>query len=145
MKPGVPDSILGSQTTGAIKRYEEANGRPQTGNIDSEILERLRQEKPISQAEAEGKPKPAAAARQQAEQAEAALNLSDQARKRVQLALTALGHEVPATGYFGPITRRMIAEWQKKQGLPPSGLLDSPQLAALQQQAAPAFAKQDQR
>ena len=51
MKPGRLDGILGSRTIGAIKRYEEANGLPQTGNIDREILGRLRQEKPISQAE----------------------------------------------------------------------------------------------
>ncbi len=141
MKPGAPDGILGPQTIGAIKRYEEVNGRPLTGSIDSEILGQLRQEKPLSRAEAEGRPKPAAAVRQQAEQAEAALNLSEQARKQVQLALTALGHEVHATGNFGPITRGMIAEWQKKQGLLPSGFLNSSQFAALQQQAAPAFAK----
>jgi tol-pal system protein YbgF len=51
MKPGRLDGILGSRTIGAIKRYEEANGLPQTGNIDREILGRLRQEKPVSQAE----------------------------------------------------------------------------------------------
>ena len=50
MKPGRLDGILGSRTIGAIKRYEDANGLPQTGNIDREILGRLRQEKPISQA-----------------------------------------------------------------------------------------------
>ena len=51
MKPGPLDGNLGPRTIRAIKRYEEANGRPQTGNIDREILGRLRQEKPISQAE----------------------------------------------------------------------------------------------
>ena len=49
----------------------------------------------------------------------------------MQLALTALGHQTPATGYFGPITRAMIADWQKTQGVPPSGFLDASQLAAL--------------
>ena len=51
MKPGRLDGILGSQTIGAIKRYEQANGLPQTGNLDRGIVGRLRQEKPISQAE----------------------------------------------------------------------------------------------
>jgi tol-pal system protein YbgF len=51
MNPGPLDGNLGPRTIRAIKRYEEANGRPQTGNIDREILGRLRQEKPISQAE----------------------------------------------------------------------------------------------
>jgi peptidoglycan hydrolase-like protein with peptidoglycan-binding domain len=48
------------------------------------------------------------------------------------MALTALGYEVPATGYFGPITRAMIADWQKEQGLPETGFIDSSQLATLQ-------------
>jgi peptidoglycan hydrolase-like protein with peptidoglycan-binding domain len=155
MKPGPLDGILGSRTVGAIKRYQEANGRPPTGNIDRELLGRLRQEKPISQAPAaadvprqtaddarradaaaskaaQDRPKPEASLRQQAEKAEAALNLSERDRKRVQMALTALGYEVPATGYFGPITRAMIADWQKEQGLPETGFIDSSQLATLQ-------------
>jgi len=72
----------------------------------------------------------------EAPRAEAALNLSEQDRKRVQAALTALGHEVPATGYFGPITRRMITAWQKAQGLETTGYLTDPELAALRLQAA---------
>jgi peptidoglycan hydrolase-like protein with peptidoglycan-binding domain len=72
----------------------------------------------------------------EAPRAEAALNLSDRDRKRVQAALTALGHYVPTTGHFGPITRRMIAAWQEAQGLPPTGYLTAAQLAALRQQAA---------
>ena len=80
----------------------------------------------------------------EAPRAEAALNLSEQDRKRVQAALTALGHEVPATGYFGPITRRMITAWQKTQGLETTGYLTDPELAALRLQAAAGPAKQDQ-
>ena len=72
------------------------------------------------------------------EAAEAGLNLSDRDRKRVQVALTALGHQTPATGYFGPITRAMIADWQKTQGLLSSGFLDASQLATLYARTAPA-------
>jgi peptidoglycan hydrolase-like protein with peptidoglycan-binding domain len=166
MKAGAPDGIPGSRTIGAVKRYEEANGRPPTGNIDRELLGRLRQEKPVSQAPAvadgprqtaqeeaasreaaaskaaEGRPKPDADMRRPAQTAETALNLSEQDRKRVQVALTTLGHDVPATGYFGPITRAMITDWQKKQGLPETGFIDSTQLATLRQQAS---AQYDQR
>lgn len=93
---------------------------------------------------AEARPKPDAEARQGAEAAEAALRLSEQDRKRVQVALTSLGHDVRATsGTFGPRTRAMIAAWQRKQGLPETGYLTSAQLAALQQQAAPTLAKYD--
>jgi peptidoglycan hydrolase-like protein with peptidoglycan-binding domain len=69
-------------------------------------------------------------------EAEAALDLSEQDRKEVQAALTALGHEVPTTGYFGRITRAAIAAWQKTQGVPATGLLDEAQHAALCVQAA---------
>ena len=70
-----------------------------------------------------------------AAEAEAGLNLSDGDRKRVQAALTALGHQTPATGFFGPNTRTTIADWQKTQGRPSSGFLDAAQLAALYAQA----------
>lgn len=77
----------------------------------------------------------------EAPRAEAALNLEDQDRKIVQTALTALGHYVPATGYFGPITRTMIAAWQTTQGLPSTGYLTGAELAALRLQAAAGSAK----
>ena len=44
MKPGSPDGIPGPRTVAAIRRYEESRGRPQTGKLDRELLERLRQE-----------------------------------------------------------------------------------------------------
>jgi hypothetical protein len=94
---------------------------------------------------AEGKPKSDAEVREQAEMAEAGLKLSEQDRKRVQVALNSLGHEIPtATGYFGPRTRAMITAWQKTQGLPETGYLTEAQLATLRQQAAAASAKYDQ-
>ncbi len=94
---------------------------------------------------AEGKPKSDAEVREQAERAEAGLKLSEQDRKRVQVALNSLGHEIPtATGYFGPRTRAMITAWQKTQGLPETGYLTEAQLATLRQQAAAALSKYDQ-
>jgi len=73
-----------------------------------------------------------------AQKAEAGLNLGEQDRKKVQVSLSALGHQTPATGYFGPITRSMITAWQNKQGLPETGFLDNSQLLALHEQAAQA-------
>src|SRR5205807_22145 len=85
---------------------------------------------------AEGKPKSTAELSGQAEKTEAALALSEQDRKKVQVALNSLGHEMPTvTGYFGPRTRAMITAWQKAQGLPETGYLTEAQLATLQQQA----------
>ena len=93
---------------------------------------------------AEVKPKSDAEVREQAERAEVDLKLSEQDRKRVQVALNALGHAIPtATGYFGPRTRAMIKAWQKTQGLPETGYLTEAQLATLRQQAAAALEKYD--
>ena len=44
MKPGLLDGIPGPRTAAAIRRYEESRGQPQTGNLDRELLKRLRQE-----------------------------------------------------------------------------------------------------
>jgi hypothetical protein len=43
MRPGFLDGIPGPRTAAAIKRYEESRGQPQTGNLDRELLKRLRQ------------------------------------------------------------------------------------------------------
>ena len=64
-----------------------------------------------------------------------ALDLSEQDRKQVQAALTALGHEVPTTGHFGRLTRAAIVAWQKAQGVPTTGVLDATQRATLCAQA----------
>jgi len=44
MKPGFLDGIPGPRTAAAIRRYEESRSQPQTGNLDRELLKRLRQE-----------------------------------------------------------------------------------------------------
>jgi Putative peptidoglycan binding domain len=44
MNPGFLDGLPGPRTAAAIKRYEESRGQPQTGNLDRELLKRLRQE-----------------------------------------------------------------------------------------------------
>ncbi len=49
-----------------------------------------------------------------------------------QRALSALGYDPgPADGIAGPRTRHALAAFQRDQGLPPTGLLDGPTLAAL--------------
>jgi peptidoglycan hydrolase-like protein with peptidoglycan-binding domain len=44
MRPGFLDGIPGPRTAAAIRRYEESRRQPQTGNLDRELLKRLRQE-----------------------------------------------------------------------------------------------------
>ena len=122
---------FGPITRAMIADWQRIQGLPVSGFLDSSQLAALNaQSAPVLEANQK---------KIDAQQAEAALNLSEQDRKRVQVALTALGHQIPATGYFGPITRAMIADWQRTQGLPVSGFLDSSQLAALKAQAAPSL------
>ena len=44
MNPGFLDGLPGPRIAAAIKRYEKLRGQPQTGNLDRELLKRLRQE-----------------------------------------------------------------------------------------------------
>ena len=117
---------FGPITRAMIADWQRTQGLPSSGFLDAAQLAALY-----------AKTEPA--------EAEADLNLSELDHKRAQLALTALGHQTPATGYFGPITRAMIADWQRTQGLPSSGFLDSAQLAALYAQTVPSLPVYDQR
>lgn len=117
---------FGPITRSMITAWQKSHDLPGTGFLDQSQLAALFT---MEQAKLE------------APRAEAALNLEDQDRKSVQTALTVLGHYVPATGYFGPITRTMIAAWQKTQGLPSTGYLTSAELATLRLQAAAGSAK----
>jgi peptidoglycan hydrolase-like protein with peptidoglycan-binding domain len=130
-------AYFGPITRAAISAWQKRQGLPETGYLDAAELAAL-------YAQGAGAERRAQPAVPDARQSEAAVNLSDQDRKRVQAALTLLGHDVPATGYFGPITRAAISAWQKTKGLPETGYLSDAQLATLQQQAAATLAKQDE-
>jgi peptidoglycan hydrolase-like protein with peptidoglycan-binding domain len=112
---------FGPITRKMIAAWQKTQGLPATGFLDTSQLATLFA---MERTKLEGP------------RAEAALNLSDQDRRKVQAALTMLGHDVPRTGHFGPVTRRMITAWQKAEGLPQTGYLTDTQLAALRQQAA---------
>lgn len=120
---------FGPITRSAVTAWQTEQGLPGTGFLDRDQLAALYAEEQI---------------RLDSPQAEARLNLAEPDRKRVQAALTMVGQAVPATGYFGSITRAAIAAWQKAQGWPTTGYLTETQVAALQQQAATAQAKIDQ-
>jgi peptidoglycan hydrolase-like protein with peptidoglycan-binding domain len=132
---------FGPRTRAMITAWQKKQGLPETGYLDASQLAALYEQAALAKHADETK----LDARQQAEKVEAGLNLSEQDRKRVQVALNSLGHEIPtATGYFGPRTRAMITAWQKKQGHPETSYLTEVQLRTLWQQAGPALAKYDQ-
>jgi peptidoglycan hydrolase-like protein with peptidoglycan-binding domain len=136
-----PTGHFGPRTREMIKVWQTKQGLPGTGFLDKPQFVALREQGTLANRADATKLN----AQQQAEKAEASLKLSEQERKRVQVALNALGHPIPtATGYFGPRTRAMITAWQKAQGLPGTGYLTEAQLAVLRQQAAAALAKYDQ-
>jgi hypothetical protein len=68
---------------------------------------------------------------------EAALQLDDEARRRIQTALTAMGFDTRGIdGIIGPRTREMIAAWQKQRSEPNTGYLTSAQKTTLIDKAA---------
>jgi serine/threonine protein kinase len=73
-----------------------------------------------------------------AEAAEAALTLSIDDRRRIQLALTAQGFDTRGTdGTFGPRSREMIAAWQQAQKHPATGYLTAAESQALRDASPP--------
>lgn len=80
-----------------------------------------------------------------AEAAETALRLTVADRQRLQVALTSLGFDTRgADGAFGPRTREMIANWQRKKNQPASGFLNAAQRQALLKDGASAIARYDE-
>ena len=72
------------------------------------------------------------------EAAEAALTLSAEDRRRIQLALTAQGFDTRGTdGTFGPRSREMIAAWQQAQKHPATGYLTAAESQALRDASPP--------
>lgn len=131
----------------AARRREEENRQATEEKARAEAAREIAQARVVDppRKAIEEQSRSDAEVRKQAERAEVALKLSEQDRKRVQVALNALGHTMPsATGHFGPRTRAMITSWQKTQGLSETGYLTEAQLATLLQQAAAALAKYDQ-
>lgn len=83
--------------------------------------------------------------RKAAEGVETALRLSLADRQRLQVALTALGFDTRgADGAFGPRTREMIGNWQRRQNQLATGFLNAAQQQAVLREAAPAVARYDE-
>ena len=88
---------FGPRTRAMITAWQKSQGRPETGFLEeSQLVALLEQVTPANHAR-----ETELDARQQAERAESSLQLSEQDRKRVQVALNSLGHEISTvTGYF---------------------------------------------
>ena len=83
--------------------------------------------------------------RKAAEATEVALRLAVPDRQRLQVALISLGFNTGSTdGMFGPRSREMIANWQKKQGKAATGFLNADQRQALLREAAVAVRRYDE-
>jgi serine/threonine protein kinase len=87
---------------------------------------------PQPQVEATASPSAETTQAPSAEAAEAALSLSTEDRRRIQLALTAQGFDTRGTdGAFGPRSREMIAAWQQAQKHPATGYLTTAESQSL--------------
>jgi peptidoglycan hydrolase-like protein with peptidoglycan-binding domain len=134
--------FFGPRTRAMIAAWQKKQGLPETGYLSAAQWRALQQQAAPALAKLDAEQPKADIDRRQAEAEEAGLGLSEHDRKRVQVALSSLGHEIGATtGFIGPRTRAMITAWQRQQGLPETGYLSAAQWQALQRQAAPALAK----
>lgn len=125
------DGVWGPNTRAAISRWQQANRLDVTGYLTRLQVGQLAQQvAALPQPQPPQPPQPTAP-----EAAERALNLSAPERREVQLRLTLLGHSTQGTnGTFGPLTRRAIEEWQRKQRLDATGFLTAEQIRLLQRQ-----------
>ncbi len=129
----------------AAQRQADEQARADAAARQQAEAEEARRRAEAEARAAEAQARAEADAKRQAEAAETALHLSEQDRKRVQVALSSLGYGTQgADGTFGPRTRQMIAAWQKSQGTPETGYLTAGELAALRQQAASALARYEE-
>ena len=120
------------------RRADEALAQAQAERLKAEQEARAR-------AAAEAAVVEARRLREDAEAAEAGLHLASVDRQRLQVALTAQGHDTHGTdGVFGPRTREMIASWQRRSGATATGFFTPAQRDALLRAAGPAVAHWDE-
>jgi serine/threonine protein kinase/peptidoglycan hydrolase-like protein with peptidoglycan-binding domain len=153
-----------AETEARLKQLEIAAKQQEEEHARSEAQARQRADEEKAMADQDAKVRAAAAQQQQAEadakaradagrksddevkrtaeQDEAALNLSEKDRQKIQVALTSLGFNTGgADGSFGPRSRQMIAAWQQKDGAPATGFVSAAQNADLLRTSASALAR----
>jgi peptidoglycan hydrolase-like protein with peptidoglycan-binding domain len=121
---GVADGLWGSKTRGAIKTWQKANRKTQTGYVTAAQVKLL-----ASQA---GTVTPAPAPSNGAALEESLLELTLAERVDLQRRLSRLGYDPLRTdGTFGAGTRRAIGEWQADEGEPVTGYLTADQVRTI--------------
>jgi peptidoglycan hydrolase-like protein with peptidoglycan-binding domain len=116
----------------AEKQRQQEAARQEAEAKAAAARKQAEEEEAARKAEAEAAQQKAEADRKAAEAAEAALGLTPADRERVQIALAAAGFPPGVThGVFGPLTRDMIAAWQRKTGRAPTGHLTADALREL--------------
>jgi peptidoglycan hydrolase-like protein with peptidoglycan-binding domain len=120
---GVADGLWGSRTRVAIKAWQKANRRDQTGYVTAAQVKLL-----ATQA-GSVTPAPAPDGEDAAALEESLLELTGAERADLQRRLTRLGYAPNRTdGVFGAGTRRAIAEWQADEGVEVTGYLTADQV-----------------
>lgn len=118
---GVADGLWGSKTRAAIKAWQKANRKTQTGYVTAA------QVKLIAGQAGTATPPPAPSNGPALEESLLELTLAE--RADLQRRLTRLGYDTLRTdGIFGAGTRRAIGEWQADEGEPVTGYLTADQV-----------------
>jgi peptidoglycan hydrolase-like protein with peptidoglycan-binding domain len=118
---GVADGLWGAKTRVAIKTWQKANKKTQTGYVTASQVKLIG-----SQA---GSVTPSPTPTNEAALEESLLELTTAERVDLQRRLTRLGYDTARTdGTFGAGTRRAIGEWQADEGEPVTGYLTADQV-----------------
>lgn len=129
---GVADGLWGSNTRGAIQRWQSANKLNSTGYVTASQVRLIQQ-----QAGAVAAPGPATPAASDDLVEENLLSLTSSERREIQRMLTRLGYNTGGIdGAFGRNTRNALASWQRDEGLRVSGYITADQLRELRRQTA---------
>ncbi len=121
---GVADGLWGSRTRAALKAWQRANRKDQTGYVTAAQIDQI-----AAQA---GNASPSRSDATGAALEERLLSLSLAERSDLQRRLARLGYDpTQADGTFGPGTRQAIAAWQRDEGEAATGYLTADQVRTI--------------
>ncbi len=127
---GVADGLWGSNTRGAIVRWQTANKVSATGYLTAQQVNLIEQQaRPVVGSD------PVGSVTVDDRTEERLLSLTADERREIQRRLTRLGYRTGGVdGVFGGNTRRALASWQRDEGLRASGYMTADQLRELRRQ-----------
>jgi len=121
---GVADGLWGANTRAAIKAWQKANKKTQTGYVTAAQVNLI--------AEQAAKVSPPPASTNEAALEEQLLQLSVEERADLQVRLIQLGYNTGRTdGTFSTTTRQAIGAWQADEGERVTGYLSADQVRAI--------------